>query len=62
MATPATLDKQLKSIQQLGQQLQTAITQLTKQQQKSQGGGARQRRRTGRRAAIRSAASAPAAL
>ena len=33
----ATLDSQFKSIQQLGQQLQTAITQLTKQQQKSQG-------------------------
>jgi hypothetical protein len=38
----ATLDQQVKSIQQLGQQLQTAIQQLTKQQQKSQGaaGGA----------------------
>jgi hypothetical protein len=35
---PATLDSQLKPIQQLGQQLQTAIQQLTKQQQKSQGG------------------------
>jgi hypothetical protein len=34
----ATIDNQLKSIQQLGQQLQTAIAQLTKQQQKSQGG------------------------
>jgi hypothetical protein len=33
----ATLDSQFKSIQQLGQQLQSAITQLTKQQQKSQG-------------------------
>jgi hypothetical protein len=37
-ADPSTLDTQLKSIQQLGQQLQTAIQQLTKQQQKSQGG------------------------
>jgi hypothetical protein len=38
----STLDSQLKPIQQLGQQLQTAIQQLTKQQQKSQGatGGA----------------------
>jgi len=35
-ADPQTLDSQFKSIQQLGQQLQTAITQLTKQQ-KSQG-------------------------
>src|SRR5262245_32040929 len=34
----ATLESQFKSIQQLGQQLQTAIQQLTKQQQKSQGG------------------------
>ena len=41
-ADPSTLDSQLKQIQQLGQQLQTAIQQLTKQQQKSQGatGGA----------------------
>jgi hypothetical protein len=37
-ADAATIDNQLKSIQQLGQQLQTAIAQLTKQQQKSQGG------------------------
>jgi hypothetical protein len=37
-ADPATLDSQLKSVQQLGQQLQTAIQQLTKEQQKSQGG------------------------
>jgi hypothetical protein len=36
-ADPQTLDTQFKSIQQLGQQLQTAITQLTKQQQTSQG-------------------------
>jgi hypothetical protein len=33
----ATIDQQLKQIKQLGQQLQTAIQQLTKQQQKSQG-------------------------
>jgi hypothetical protein len=41
-ADASTLDSQLKPIQQLGQQLQTAIQQLTKQQQKSQGatGGA----------------------
>jgi len=38
-ADPATIDSQLKSIKQLGQQLQTAIKQLTKQQQ-SQGAGA----------------------
>jgi hypothetical protein len=37
-ADPSTLDTQLKPVQQLGQQLQTAIQQLTKQQQKSQGG------------------------
>jgi hypothetical protein len=36
-ADASTIDSQLKSIQQLGQQLQTAIKQLTKQQQKSQG-------------------------
>ena len=36
-ADPQTLDSQFKSIQQLGQQLQSAITQLAKQQQKSQG-------------------------
>jgi hypothetical protein len=36
-ADTSTLDSQFKSIQQLGQQLQTAIQQLTKQQQKSQG-------------------------
>jgi hypothetical protein len=36
----STLDQQFTSIKQLGQQLQTAIQQLTKQQQKSQGGGA----------------------
>jgi hypothetical protein len=35
----ANLDSQFKSIKQLGQQLQTAIQQLTKQQQKSQGAG-----------------------
>ena len=34
---PATLDKQLQQFQQLGQQLQTAIKQLNKQQQQSQG-------------------------
>jgi hypothetical protein len=34
----STLDSQFNSIKQLGQQLQTAIQQLTKQQQKSQGG------------------------
>jgi hypothetical protein len=39
-ADPSTLDSQLKPIQQLGQQLQTAIQQLTKQQQQSQGGAA----------------------
>jgi hypothetical protein len=38
-ADPATVDQQLKSIQQLGQQLQTAIKQLTKQQQQTQGAG-----------------------
>lgn len=37
-ADAATIDNQLKSIQSLGQQLQTAIKQLTKQQQKTQGG------------------------
>jgi hypothetical protein len=36
----STIDTQLNPIKQLGQQLQTAIQQLTKQQQKSQGGGA----------------------
>jgi hypothetical protein len=36
-ADPSTIDSQLKSIQQLGQQLQTAIKQLTKQQQQTQG-------------------------
>jgi hypothetical protein len=36
----ATLDSQFKSIQQLGQQLQTAIEQLNKQQQKQSQGGA----------------------
>jgi hypothetical protein len=39
-ADASTIDSQLQSIQQLGQQLQTAIQQLTKQQQKSQGGAA----------------------
>jgi hypothetical protein len=34
----ATIDQQFSSIKQLGQQLQTAIEQLTKQQQQSQGG------------------------
>jgi hypothetical protein len=34
----STIDTQLKPIQQLGQQLQAAITQLTKQQQQTQGG------------------------
>ncbi len=34
----STIDQQFSSIKQLGQQLQTAIQQLTKQQQKSQGG------------------------
>jgi hypothetical protein len=33
-ADPATIDSQMKSIQDLGQQLQTAIQQLTKEQQK----------------------------
>jgi hypothetical protein len=36
-ADAATIDQQLKSIKQLGQQLQSAIKQLTTQQQKSQG-------------------------
>jgi hypothetical protein len=39
-ADASTLASQLKSVQQLGQQLQTAIQQLTKAQQKSQGQGA----------------------
>jgi hypothetical protein len=39
-ADASTIDQQLKSIQQLGQQLQTAIKQLTKQQQQTQGAGA----------------------
>jgi hypothetical protein len=34
----SSIDQQFNSIKQLGQQLQTAIQQLTKQQQKSQGG------------------------
>ena len=34
----STIDQQFSSIKQLGQQLQTAIQQLTKQQQESQGG------------------------
>ena len=34
----STIDQQFSSIKQLGQQLQTAIKQLTKQQQQSQGG------------------------
>jgi hypothetical protein len=34
----STIESQLKPIQQLGQQLQAAIAQLSKQQQKSQGG------------------------
>jgi len=38
-ADAATIDKQLQSIKSLGQQLQTAIKQLTKQQQ-AQGGAA----------------------
>jgi hypothetical protein len=36
-ANPTTLDTQLKPIQRLGQQLQAAIKQLTKQQQQTQG-------------------------
>jgi hypothetical protein len=39
-ADAATIDQQLKSIKDLGQQLQTAIKQLTKQQQAQQGAGA----------------------
>ncbi|MGA8218460.1 MAG: hypothetical protein WB771_07830 [Solirubrobacterales bacterium] len=39
-ANPATIDQQLNSVQQLGQQLQAAIKQLTKQQQTQQGAGA----------------------
>jgi hypothetical protein len=39
-ADASTIDTQLKQVKQLGQQLQTAIQQLTKQQQKSQGAGA----------------------
>ena len=38
-ANPQTIDQQMQSIQQLGQQLQAAIKQLTKQQQKTQGAG-----------------------
>jgi hypothetical protein len=38
-ADAATIDKQLQSVQQLGQQLQTAIKQITKQQQQTQGAG-----------------------
>ena len=37
---PASIDQQLKSVKQLGTQLQTAIKQLTKQQQATQGAGA----------------------
>jgi hypothetical protein len=36
-AQPSAIDQQLKPIQQLGQQLQAAIKELTKQQQKTQG-------------------------
>jgi hypothetical protein len=36
----STIETQLKPIKQLGQQLQTAVTQLTKQQEATQGGGA----------------------
>ena len=36
-ADAATIDQQLKSIQQLGQQIQAALKQLTKQQQSTQG-------------------------
>jgi hypothetical protein len=36
-ADASTIDSQLTSVQQLGQQLQTAIKQLTKQQQQTQG-------------------------
>ncbi len=36
-ADPATIDKQLQSFKQLGQQLQAAIKQLTKQQSQTQG-------------------------
>jgi hypothetical protein len=36
-ADPATIDQQLNQIKQLGQQLQAAIKQLTKQQQSTQG-------------------------
>ena len=39
-ADAATIDQQRKSIKDLGQQLQTAIKQLTKQQQAQQGAGA----------------------
>ena len=39
-ANPQTIDQQMKSIQQLGQQLQAAIKQLTKQQQQQQASGA----------------------
>ena len=39
-ADPATIDKQLQSVKQLGQQLQAAIKQITKQQQQTQGAGA----------------------
>jgi hypothetical protein len=39
-ADASTVDSQLKQIKQLGQQLQTAIKQLTKQQSQTQGAGA----------------------
>ncbi len=39
-ADAATIDNQLKSIKSLGQQIQTAVKQLTKQQQATQGAGA----------------------
>ncbi len=38
-ANPSAIDSQLNQIQQLGQQLQAAIKQLTKQQQQTQGAG-----------------------
>jgi hypothetical protein len=39
-ADASSIDSQMKQIKALGQQLQTAITQLTKQQRQSQAGGA----------------------
>ncbi len=56
----STIDQQFSSIKQLGQQLQTAIKQLTKQQQQTQGGAPGAGGGSNPLAAIRSAGSAPA--